>query len=269
VEEVLVDHQKHAMNIKTVEHQSYTEQDRKQDMLVLYTQTTVKLLRLYGPAVIIGSVSIGCLTKSHNIMVQRNAALSAAYAGLDASFKNYRERVQNELGEDKEREIYRDAQHSVEKIDGKKFKTVYGGGGGSDYVELWSADTTHQFHVGSHEANVMKLRQRENYLNDKLRMRGHLFLNEALEELGLEHSTAGSVVGWLWKPEDPNHNGQSFVSFCCWTDEQRDQIDPLCMNNEGGIFLDFNVDGEIWKRLDEVKPIWKLTDKALRRQRRG
>jgi hypothetical protein len=114
----------------------------------------------------------------------------------------------------------------------------------------------------------MTLRQRENYMNDRLRMRGHLFLNEVLEEIGLEHTEAGSVVGWLYKPEDPNHDGQSFVSFCCWGDSSRDSIDPLSMNNEGGIFLDFNVDGEIHRRLDEVKPIWKMSDKAIQRRAR-
>lgn len=269
VEDVLIEHQKVMIDIKTVQHEQYSEQDRQHDKSVLYVQTVVKLTKLYGPSIIIGSVSIAALTKSHNLLQNRNAALSAAYAGLEATFGNYRDRVRKELGDEQEEEIYRDVQVKRTMVEGKRVKNKFGGGGGSPYVELFSADTSHNFHVGSHEANIMTLRQRENYLNDRLRMRGHLFLNEALEEIGLEHTEAGAVVGWLYKPDDPNHDGQSFVSLCCWGDSARDSINPLAMNNEGGIFIDFNVDGEIHRRLDEVKPIWKLTDKALRRSRRS
>lgn len=270
VEDILVEHQKTMLDIKTVQHESYTEQNRQHDKLVLFTQTSVTLVRLYGPAILLGSVSIAALTKSHNLLQSRNSALSAAYAGLEATFGNYRERVRRELGEEKEQEIYRDVR-VVEFPDGKGgivLKKEQGPDGCSMYAELYSADTNHNFHVGSLEANILTLRQRENYLNDRLRMRGHLFLNEALEELGFDHTEAGSVVGWLYKPEDPTHNGQSYVSFGCWTNNNRDQIDHMMMNNADGIFLDFNVDGEIYRRLDEVKPLWKLTDKTLRRQRR-
>lgn len=268
IEDVLIEHQKTMLDIKTVQHEEYTEQDRQRDKLVLYTQTVVKITKLYGPSIIIGSVAIAALTRSHNLLQNRNTALSAAYAGLEATFGNYRERVRKEVGDEQEEEFYRDAQVKRTMVEGKRVKSKYGGGAGSPYVELYSADTSHNFHIGSHEANIMTLRQRENYLNDRLRMRGHLFLNEALEELGLDPTEAGAVVGWLYKPDDPNHNGQSFVSLGCWGDRDRDSINPLMMNNDDGIFVDFNVDGEIYRRLDEVKPLWKLTDKAQRRARR-
>lgn len=270
VESVLVEHQKIMIDIKTVNSVDYTEQDRQHDKLYLFVRTSATLIRLYGPAVILGSVSIAALTKSHNLLQSRNSALSAAYAGLEATFGNYRERVRKELGEEKEKEIWQDVRTEKIKLDGQKAMLKYAGPEGcSMYAELYSADTNHNYVVGSPEANIMVLRQRENYLNDKLRMRGHLFLNEALEELGFDHSEAGSVVGWLYKPEDPTHNGQSYVSLCCWSDNNRDQFDPQMLNSNGDVFLDFNVDGEIFRRLDEVKPLWKLTDKAHRRQRRG
>lgn len=267
VESVLVEHEKMVANInQAVTFEQYSEKDMQHDKLVLYIQTTVKLTKLYGPAVILGSVSIAALTKSHNLMQSRNAALSAAYAGLEATFGNYRERVRTELGEEKEKEIYRDVRTEIVKINGKDTEIKFAGPQGSSmYAELYSSDTNHNFQVGSIEANIMTLRQRENYLNDRLRMRGHLYLNEVLEELGFDHTEEGSVVGWLYKPEDPTV--QSYVTFMCWADNNRDQIDPMMMNNADGIFLDFNVIGEIWKRLDEVKPIWKHTDKALRRAR--
>lgn len=255
VEEVLVDHEKTLLDIKTVQHVQYSEKDRQHDKFYLYLQTSTKLLRLYGPSVLLGSVSIAALTKSHNLLSERNAALSAAYAGLEATFGNYRDRVREELGEEKEKEIWRDVK-VVETKDGKTvtLSKQVGPQGCSQYAELYSADTNHNFKPGSPEANIQTLRQRENYLNDRLRIRGHVFLNEVLEELGFDHTEAGALVGWLWLPEDPNFNG---ISFMCWGDRDRNSIDPMMMNNADGIFLDFNHTGEIYKRLDEVKPLWK------------
>lgn len=271
VESVLVEHEKMMLDIKHVQHARYTEQDRKHDKVTLYMQTTVKLTRLYAPSVILGSISIAALTKSHNLLQSRNAALSTAYAGLSATLDQYRARVQKELGEEKETEIWNDVQ-VVEVPDGKggvTLKKVHGANGGGLYTDLFSADTTHNFHVGSHEANIQTLRQRENYLNDMLRIQGHLFLNEARKELGLDPSPEGQLAGWLWKPDDPNFEGDSYVSFRCWGDQARDSINPLMMNNEDGIFLDFNVVGDIHRRFEETKPLWKVTDKALRRARRS
>jgi hypothetical protein len=238
-------------------------------MLVLYTQTTVKLIRLYAPSIILGSVSIGCLTKSHDLLSKRNAALSAAYAGLDATFKNYRDRVQKELGEEKEREIYNDVR--VKEVpDGKgvKLEKYRGPHGGSPYAVFFGPDNRN-FITGSSEVNIMQLRQRQNYLNDMLRIRGHMFLNEAYDELGFDRTTAGAVVGWIYDPnnENPRPDGkprQSYIDFGIWEDHNRDSLADFVVYNEG-IFLDFNVEGEIFELIGGAKPLWKYRDKLLGR----
>jgi len=271
IEEVLLDHEKTMIGIKVMQHEQYSEQDRQHDKIYLYARTTAQITKMYAPSIILGSVSIAALTKSHNILQSRNAALSAAYAGLDATFKKYRSRVQTELGEDKEKEVYLDAQTvAVSSKDGKgvKLKKFAGPNGGSPYAQYYSADTNRNFVEGSPEANIMVLRQRENYLNDKLRMRGHLFLNEALEELGFDHTEAGATLGWLFKPGDADHVGDSYVNFGIWEDDARDRLADLVIYGEG-IFIDFNVDGEIHRKLAEVEPIWAHSDKALRRKRRS
>lgn len=251
VEEVIDDHSKTMIDIKTVQHVNYGEQERKHDTALLYMQTTVKIVKLYGPAIILGSVSIGMLTKSHSLLNQRNAALSAAYAGLQATFDNYRERTQKELGEEREREIYNDVQ--VETAKGKKGSVELtkhvGAHGGSQYARFYD-ETNRNFVPGNNpEMNIMVLRQRENYLNDKLSRKGHLFLNEAYRELGFEDTTAGAVVGWIFDPQGRRKDGivrENRVDLGIWADHNRDALVDFVVHGEG-IFLDFNVDGEIYR----------------------
>ena len=71
----------------------YNESDQHEDMKLIKFQTGVKIVKLYVPAVIVGGISIVCLTSSHRILTRRNAALTAAYAALDKGFREYRARV--------------------------------------------------------------------------------------------------------------------------------------------------------------------------------
>ena len=47
--------------------------------------------------------------------------------------------------------------------------------------------------------NLAKLRSVQEYCTMRLNSRGHVFLNEVLDELGLSRTTAGAVVGWKSK----------------------------------------------------------------------
>src|SRR5215467_8672149 len=60
---------------------------------VVYAKGMGKVIKLYTPSVLVGAASIGCLTKSHNMLNQRNLALTAAYAAVDRAFTEYRARV--------------------------------------------------------------------------------------------------------------------------------------------------------------------------------
>lgn len=248
VEEVLNDHQKTLLDIKTVQHEEYTESDRKQDMATLYVQTVIKFTKLYGPAIILGTVSIGMLTQSHNILSKRNAGLTAAYAALEKGFKDYRRRVTDEFGPEKERElrfgkvsetVLEDAEDGKVK---KRKKTSFGDGGGSIYSKIF--DEYNENWDVHPEYNVLFLRGAQNWLNDQLRTKGHLFLNDVYRQLGYEDTPAGSQVGWLYEGD-----GDNFVDFGIFTDQHMNQMHDFLIGREGGIMLDFNVDGPIWDKI--------------------
>ena len=63
-------------------------EDGQKALTVLYAQTGVKLLKLYAPAVIVGTLSITSIVAGHKILKGRNLALAADYAAVDNGFKN-------------------------------------------------------------------------------------------------------------------------------------------------------------------------------------
>lgn len=240
VEEILVEHEKTSIDIKTMEHENYSEEDRKRDLFVLYTQTTVALVRLYGPSVVIGAASIASLTKSHNILARRNAALTTAYAALDQAFRGYRRRVIEDQGEDKDREyrfgvtertLVEDTKQGPKKVQVKSY------GSESMYSKIYSKHSSRHW-TDDPDYNMLQLNGWERHLTDKLRARGHLFLNEVFDEIGLERTTEGQLVGWTF----PNPDGDEFVDFGLKDEGKKIQIADFMIGREQELLLDFNVD---------------------------
>lgn len=46
------------------------------------------------------------------------------------------------------------------------------------------------------EINLMFLRSVQNHMNNLLQVRGHLFLNEVLDELSIPRTYEGQLLGW-------------------------------------------------------------------------
>lgn len=249
IEDVLVDHEKTVADIKTVVHVNYSERDRRQDMMHVYIRTAARVTKLYGPSLVLGVASVACLTKSHRILSSRNAALTAAYTAVDRMLKEYRVRVREEVGEEKEREIY----YNVEKCD----EDFVDANGDLKTKKVKRAKGTHMyqrlFGPGNHnwnpnaDYNIAFLRSVQNHLNERLQARGHLMLNEAYDELGLSRTSAGTQVGWLWQ----KGSGDNYVDFGIWDDKQVDGTIAYMRGMEEEILIDFNVDGAIWKRVEE------------------
>src|SRR5262245_61182591 len=103
MEEVLDEAKTHLNTAKTLEHREYSERDRQKDISLIYVQTGAHIVRLYGPAILLGGASIAALTQSHTILSKRNAALTAAYAALEKSYSEYRQRVVEKYGEEEDR----------------------------------------------------------------------------------------------------------------------------------------------------------------------
>ena len=80
-------------------------------------------------------------------------------------------------------------------------------------------------------------------MNNLLKSRGYLFLNEVYEALGFPITKAGQVVGWLYRPDNPN--GDNYVDFGIFNLQSEKACD-FVNGYERSLVLDFNVDGNIY-----------------------
>lgn len=208
---------------------------------------TFDLVKLYGPSVTLGAASLVCIISAQGILHKRNAALVMAYKGLEESFRNYRSLVVEEFGEEKDEEFNRGIKTEVVVDEnGKKYKVkslVTDGAKYGAYTFVFGPDNPNW--NGFHDRNEWFLTTQENVMNDLLRARGHVFLNEVLERLGMEHTQAGAVTGWIL-----NGTGDNEIDFRMYKlDDKRAK--ELGVAENGHILLDFNVDGIIYDKLEK------------------
>lgn len=235
---------------KTLHHEQYSDGDRKRDITLIQFQTSVKIVRLYIPAIVVGGLSIAALTSSHRILNQRNAALTAAYTALDKGFNRYRARVVEKYGEEQDRDFRYDTEQVeiVDPDDHRKKKTVTRVGPGEPSIYARFFDQMSSSWSKEPEYNLIFLKCQQNYANDLLKSRGYVFLNDVYDMVGIPRSQAGTVVGWILNRYNIADNYISFGVFEGQTENARDFVN----GREGAILLDFNVDGLIWTEIENM-----------------
>lgn len=227
----------------------YTEEDLKKDTAIVYVQTGFKFVKLYAPAVAVGTVSLISILAGHNILRKRNLALAAAYTMVDTSFKEYRERVVERFGKELDRELrYNIKAKEVEEVvvDEKGKQTTVKstanvvGGYTSDYARFYDDGCTGW--TKDPEYNLYFLKQQQNWANERLKAQGYLYLNDVYEALGIPKCKAGQIVGWIYDEKNPI--GDNYVDFGIY-DGSREATRNFVNGYERVILLDFNVDGNI------------------------
>jgi hypothetical protein len=246
--ETILNEANEKMNMaRDLQHDEYSEIDRRRDLTLIRVQTSVKIVKSYAPAIIVGGLSIAALTKSHNILTRRNAALTAAYAALDRGFKEYRARVVAKYGEEEDRNL-RYGTREVKTIDPEtkeeKITVRVAPGEPSIYARFFDQNST--LWSKNPEYNLIFLKAQQNYANDLLKARGHIFLNEVYDMVGIERTQAGSIVGWIVSRNGGTDNFVNFGVFDGKTQAARDFVNGF----EGAILLDFNVDGVIYDKIE-------------------
>lgn len=230
----------------------YSAEDAKKDTAIVYVQTGMKFVKLYGPAVSVGVASLGCLLGSNHILRKRNIALAAAYTAVDKSFKAYRGRVVERFGKEIDRELRynikaKEVQEIVTDENGNEttvtstIEVPEFGYDNSEYARCF--DETCIGWTRDPEYNMMFVKQIQNWANDRLQSKGYLYLNEVYEMLGIQRTKAGQVVGWVY-----NGDGDNYVDFGIF-DIKDKQKRRFVNGYEKSIWLDFNVDGNILKKM--------------------
>ena len=231
--------------------EEYTPEDSKKDLTIVYAQTGLKLVKLYGPAVLLGTASLAALLGSNQILRKRNAGLIAAYTVVDKGFKEYRERVVERFGKELDRELRynikaKEVTETIINEDGsettetKTVKVADISKTASDYRKCF--DETCMNWTRDREYNYMFLNRMQDYFNERLQSVGHVFLNEVYKELGFQRTPEGQHVGWIYDKNDPTRqNYIDFGMFDLHDPDKRAFVNGL----EPSIWLDFQPDGVI------------------------
>jgi len=251
----------------------YTVAHGRKDLTVAYAKTGFELVKLYAPSAIAFSLSVASMVGSHNIMKGRNLALAAAYTTLENGYKGYRDRIRAKIGEKAERAIYRgetDEEIVISEIgkDGKekevtkKVKSPKVDIDADPYLLVF--DSTNPNWEPSGRKNLDFLIGKQMYLNQRLRAKGHLFLHEVYEGLGIEPFTLGEnkvaasrFLGWIYNPDIKTiDNYVSFGISDSMGNLNQDVADAL-RRGERDIFIEFNCDGDILNNDDPLKNFQK------------
>ena len=236
---------------------SYTKEDALKDKAVVYIQTGLKFAKLYGPTVGVGVLSITAILASHGLMGRRQVALVGAYNLLNEGWKNYRQRVIEDYGEEVDRNYIlnlKDEVHTETQTDeeGKKTKvkvtkkSMYDSSFKSIYSRFF--DESNPMFRTDRLLNKAFLQAQQNYMNDILIIRGHVFLNEIYESLGFPHTKEGAIVGWVLKgsaQEMKDEARDGFIDFGIY-DVDNDPGREFVNLTNPTILLDFNVDGIVF-----------------------
>lgn len=246
VQPILDDHEERLSDAKSaLITPTYSDSDLNRDVTKVYVRTGLNLAKHYGPSVTVGTAGVVALLASNGILRRRNVALAAAFQAAEAGFRDYRDRVSEEIGEEREEQIYQGVRE-IEEIDSEtgavtKRKT-YDPVQVSVYAKFF--DEYSPFWKKNAEYNLIFLHSKMAYFNDLLNARGHVFLNEVYRELGIEETQVGQVAGWT------RNGGDGYIDFGMYdldSPEARAFVNGL----ERSIRLDFNVDGAIMHMVRE------------------
>jgi len=256
VEAIKKKHNYHILDIMDMQNkntqtynEAYTADDTKKDTAILFAQTGLEFVKLYGPAVTLGLASLAAILGSQGILRQRNVALVAAYKLMEEGFASYRKRVVDELGVETDY-LYANGLHQeivTDKIvgeDGKKLTVK---------KVVMTTDPNHKnvyakvFEEGNPnwnpnmDLNLFFLQSSQTWANNKLQSQGHLFLNEVYDTLGFQRTPAGAITGWTLKNSKFSDGDVDFRMHDPNTG--RDFADGY----RNAIRLDFNVQGLMYE----------------------
>lgn len=145
--------------------------------------------KCYAPAAIGYCASAACIIGANSVNSKRNAVLAGAYKISEAALLEYRDKVTEVLGEEKEREI-RDsiAEDRVRKTERKGEVIVAGKG-----------DTLcYDMHSGRYfKSNMDEIKRKLNEINYKLMQDNILSVNDFYDQIGLDPINTGYDFGWL------------------------------------------------------------------------
>ena len=186
--------------------EEYTEKDQQRDIRHGYAKGAAEIIKLYGPAALMGSFSIACVLGSYKILSARNAGLAMANGILTKEFNDYREKVIEKYGKEEDYNLrFGDKTEEVEetvmdengeektqivKRPDKKYQKADFARVLDESSSAWSRDFLLRINNLVHIRNDLEL---------KLKEKTVLTLADAYRAFGWTPTKASYQYGWMLK----------------------------------------------------------------------
>lgn len=188
----LIEEKKEEVNKKNFNEnieKDYSLKDHK-ELNKLDAKTTIKTVwKCYIPATVTMAVSVACLIGASSVHVKRNAVLATAYHLSEAAATEYRNKVVETIGAKKE-EAIRDAVNKdhIDKNPVSKNEIFITDKGNTLCYDKLSGRYF--------KSDIDKIKKSINELNHQINKTFYISLNDFYDEVGLEHTELGDVLGW-------------------------------------------------------------------------
>ena len=145
--------------------------------------------KVFIPPVLVGASSIACIIGANTINTHRNAALAALYSLSETAFREYKEKVVEEIGRNKELKVRDSIAQDRITTNPVGDRTIIFTGNGE--VLCYDALCDRYF-----KSSAEKIRQQVLELNEDLRNDMWLDLNDLYYAIGLPSTKLGNQVGF-------------------------------------------------------------------------
>lgn len=190
-----------ADNDPRISYEEYSKDQVKRDITRVYVATGKKLAKVYWPSAALMTVSLACMVGSHIMVKRRLNYTLAAYTALSNSFREYRRRLEENLGESTVHEAGDKVSddHMIKVEDKPSYTLIF--------------DRTNKNWKDSVEYNLTFLKGTQRYLDYELKKWGFMCANDALKELGFEPFENGQIDIWKYNPDNQSNFGDGYISF--------------------------------------------------------
>ena len=138
---------------------------------------------VYIPSILVGASTIACIFGANVLNKRKQAALMSAYALLDSSYKDFKNKVNDLYGEEGTNRIKEElAKDKYEETDIKV----------EDDTMLFYDEFSKRYF----ESTMYKVQYAEYAVNRDIHMRGYASLGEFYEYLDIENIEGGEELGW-------------------------------------------------------------------------
>ena len=193
------------------------EKERKKEIRKLRTWLGMELTKLYGVPVVVEGLSIASILASYGGVKKTCSELAVTCLGLERTISGYRMRVREEVGEEKEEQIWLGGKEEVvepekkdekgEIVEPEQKAIVYDDDLPSPYARWFCMEDSKAAELNEDYNRTflegMQASFRRILHNDRF-----LLLNTVYTKLGFKPTVAGNHVGWVLDSNDPNRDNE-------------------------------------------------------------